>query len=162
MSATFEEVQNFTQHVSDILVGSSKCNKLQRIQFSCRRKQIIEKLNINFAQNNYNIGKVFEMLLDREGLFIYKCKRSATPVKCAVSDDICHTFDEIYLMSPVTTSCITVRTDITDVICKLHTFVHWQSFVMRTIYDSDKIDHVKLHEEFSVLLNFINALCIRK
>lgn len=162
MSATFEEVQNFTQYVSDMLFGTNKCNKLQRIQFTCKRKQIIEKLKINFGQNNYHIGKIFEVLLDREGLFVYKCQRSATPVKCAVSQDICHTFDKIYLISPIITSNITVRTDITDVICKLHTFVHWQSFVIRTIYEYEKIDHVKLYEEFSVLLNFINALCTRK
>tara|TARA_B100001094_G_scaffold121516_2_gene117229 strand:- start:10518 stop:11006 length:489 start_codon:yes stop_codon:yes gene_type:complete len=162
MSAKYDEVTNFTQYVMDTLFGSNKCNSIQRIQFSCKRKQIIEKLNIFFSQNNFSMAQVFDILLEREGLFVYKCKRSAAPVRCAVSDDICHTFDEIHLISPITSSSILVRTDITDVICKLHTFIHWQSFVICTMYSSEKIDHVKLFEEFSVLLNFVNALCTHK
>lgn len=162
MSVSFEEVQNFTQHVCDTLFGSNKCNKIQRIQFTCKRKQIIEKLKIFFDQNHFEIGKIFEILFDREGLCVQKCRRSAAPVKCAISDDICHTFDEIHFISPTARSSVTIRTDITDVICKLHTFVHWQSFVMRTIYASEQIDHRKLYEEFCVLLNFINSLCTHK
>lgn len=162
MSVTFKEVSNFTQHISDTLFGSNKCNKLQRIQFTCKRKQIIEKLKIFLAQNKYHLGEVFSLILDREGLFVYKCKRSDTPVKCAISDDICYTYDEIHFTSQTSHSLIRTRTDITDAICKLHTFVHWQSFVICTLYTSENIDHVQVYEQFSVVLNFINALCTRK
>ena len=162
MSVTPQEVSNFTQHVSDTLFGSSKCNKIQRIQFTCKRKQIIEKLNIFLAQNKYHLSTVFSLIIEREGLFVYKCKRSDPPVKCAVSEDICHTYDEVHLMSQTSHSVIKIRTDITDVICKLHTFVHWQSFVICMLYTSEKIDHLKVYEQFCVVLNFINALCTRK
>ena len=162
MSVSFEEVQNFTKYVGDLLFGSSKCNKLQRIQFSCKRKQIIEKLCIFISKHELTLKKVYELILDREGLFVYKCRRSSTPVQCEVSKELCHTYDEIYLLSQTSSSSINVRTDITDVICKLHTFVHWQSFITCVLYTSEEIDDAKIYEQFCVLLNFISALCTRK
>ena len=162
MSVTFEEVTNFTHYVRDTLFGSNRCNKLQRIQFTCKRKQIIEKLNIFFGHHEFFLGKIFQQILDREGLFVYKCKRSATPIECEVSKDLCYTYDEIYMSSSISSIKINVRTDITDVICKLHTFVHWQSFIACMLYTSDVVDDLKLYEQFSVLLNFINALCTHK
>lgn len=162
MSVTFEEVRNFTNYVRDTLFGSSKCNTLQRIQFTCKRKQLIEKLNIFLSQNDFHLGKVFKLILDREGFFVYKCKRATNPVQCEISKELCHTYDKVYLMSPTSSSDLNVRTDITDAICKLHTFVHWQSFITCMLYTSEEIDDAKVYEQFCVLLNFINALCTRK
>ncbi len=162
MSVSFEEVENFTKYVGDLLFGYTKCNTLQRIQFSCKRKQIIKKLCIFLSKNELTLQKIFDLILDREGLFVYKRKRSTTPVQCEVSKELCHTYDEIHIYSQTSTSKIHVRTDITDVICKLHTFVHWQSFITCTLYTSENIDHAKIYEQFCVLMNFINALCIHK
>lgn len=162
MSVSFEEVQNFTKYVGDVLFGSSKCNKLQRIQFSCKRKQIIEKLCIFISKNELTLQKVFDIILDREGLFVYKCKRSTSPVQCEVSKELCHTYDEIHFSSQTSSLKLNVRTDITDVICKLHTFVHWQSFITCMLYTSAEIDDAKVYEQFCVLMNFINGLCTHK
>lgn len=162
MSFSLEEVTNFTEHICDTLFGSNKCNKLQRIQFTCKRKQIIEKLSIFFEKHKCNLREFLPVIKQSEGLFVYKCQRSPTPVKCAISGDTCHTYDEVHFLSPTATSKIFIRTDITDVLCKIHTFVHWQSFVISTVYTCEKIDHVKLYEQFCVLFNFINALFTRK
>lgn len=159
---SFDEVSNFTQYASDTMFGTNKCNKPLRIQFTCKRKQMIEKLRIYLMKNDVFLLKLLDTIIENEGMYVYERKRSAAPVTCAVTNSKCYTFDEIYFSSPTESQKFIVRTDITDLLTKLHTFVHWQSFVTCVLYTNDSIDHSMLYENFSVLHNFISALVSTK